>query len=267
MENVNLEGTIPMEEQNTESVTEEPAAQAEPEPAVEPTADTEQQSGEDGAEPAEPDGQSPFLTVQFNHAHRDMTREEAVSFAQKGLLYDKISPTFSKLDYLAAQSGITVNQMADALMDAAENTQKQKLIAQFGDDEETIEEMMAFYQSRNKDKYDKFLADRAREEEAAFQAARTQRESSLSDQFLALQKEFPEIQTFAQVPEGVKRLAAEGKMELTAAYLLHRHQESKRIAAAAESSAAQSKTSTGSAISEEMAGSAAVDAFIRGVRQ
>ena len=268
MENVNPESTTSMEEQTTiEPVTEETAQETAPEETVQGNEETEQNTEQPVEESSmvPPEPELPFLSVRYNHEKRDMTREQAVEFTQKGLLYDKISPIYNKLDYLAAQNDMTASEMIQSLLDTAERAQREELVDKFGEDEKMIDEMMEFYRSRTQEKYDKILADRSKAEEQAVQEAREQRETRLSEQFLELQKEFPEIKEFSELPENVKQIAAQGKMELTAAYLLHKHRESKRIAAAEQSAAIQSKASTGTVQSEEIADSASVDAFIRGV--
>ncbi len=266
MEEVNLAGATPMEEQTTEPAAEDVAAAPPPEDAAAETEAAEQQNTEDTETPDEPAGEAPFLSVQFNHENRDMTREQAVEFAQKGLMYEKISPIYHKLDYLAAQQSTNVGALVDALVSAAEDAYKQSLTEKFGDDAQLVEDLMALYHSRNQEKYNKLLADREKTAAKAAQEARAQREHRLTGQFMALQKECPEIKNVSDLPKEVVRLAAEGKNDLTAAYLLHKHRQEQKIAAATAKAAAQSKQSTGSVQSAENTEAAAVDAFIRGVR-
>ena len=263
MENVNPESTISTEEQATNETAVEQAEEQTAPQAVQPqTKGAEQQSEEGASRSAEP-----FLSVQFNHKSREMTREQAIEFAQKGLLYDKLTPIYNQLDYLAAQSDTTVGEYVKQLLKTAEDGHRQSLAEKFGDDEQTIEQLMELYRGRNADKYQKVVADRKKAEQEELENAKIKAELSLMEQFARLREEFPEITDISQLPKEAAELAANEKMELTAAYLLHRHRESKRIAEAAKTAAVQSKSSTGSAQSNEITGDIAMDAFIRGVRK
>lgn len=265
MEDVNLAGATPMEEQTNEPAATDTAEAPLPEDAPgEAEAAQQQKEQEDG--PAEPGEAVPFLSVQFNHQNRDMTKEQAVEFAQKGLLYEKIRPVYHKLDYLAAQQNTNVAALVDGLVSAAEAAYRQSLVQKFGDDAQVVEDLMTLYRSRNQEKYNRLLADREAADAQTAAAEQTAREGRLAEQFLALQKEFPEIKDFSALPKAVVRRAAEGKADLTAAYLLHRHRQEQKIAAAEARAAEQAKKSTGSVQSAEYTEAAAVDAFIRGVR-
>lgn len=265
MENVNPESTISMEEQTTT----EPAVT---EPA-EPTAPQEAEQSEVIAEqPTENEdvvevNDTPFISVKFRHENRDMTREEAIAFAQKGLLYDHINPIFNKLDYLAAQKDISVGELVTSLLEADENAHRQELIERYGEESKAVEELMELYRNKSGEKYQKVLADRQKAEAKAEQKANLDRQTSLAEQFAKLQEEVPEIATVKDIPQTVLSLADKNKIDLVSAYLLHKHREEKRIAAAEALAAQQSKTSTGSARSNETTGDTAVDAFIRGARQ
>lgn len=270
MEDVNLTGTTPAEEQtNTQADTDAAEAAAAAEETAQaasaaPEARTDTAGKETAAEPGDAD--APFLRVKFRHENRDMSKEETVAFAQKGLLYDKIQPIYHQLDYLAAQHGVTVKAFVENLVQSAENRYREELVERLGDDETVIEDMMQLFRDRQKEKYEKIVADRERAEEEEWSAARQQRENMLAEQFVALQKEFPEIAGIADLPKEAVRLAAEGKMDLTAAYLLHKHREAKKIAAAEEQAAEQSKASTGAAGSEEAPENAVMNALLKGIR-
>lgn len=263
MENVNPESTISTEEQ----ATNQPATEQTEEQTAPQTVQPQAMGAEQQSEEVESSSAEPFLSVQFNHKSREMTREQAIEFAQKGLLYDKLTPIYNQLDYLAAQSNTTVSEYVKQLLKRAEDGHRQSLAEKFGDDEQIIEELMEFYRSRNADKYQKVLADRKKAEQEALENAKTEARISLTEQFKRLRKEFPEITDISQLPKEAAELAANEKMELTAAYLLHRHREDRRIAEAAKRAAEQSKSSTGSAQSNEISGDIAMDAFIRGVRK
>ncbi|MBQ7288769.1 MAG: hypothetical protein IJW78_03460 [Clostridia bacterium] len=256
------ESTISTEGQNTESATEVAEVPSLPQEDTAQNDVTEQQEAEDAAVPEDEENAPPFLSVRFNHQNRDMTREEAIEFAQKGLLYEKNRPIYDKLDYLAAQQNTNISGLADGLEEAAERAYRDKLTEKLGEDTQLVDELMELYRQRSKDKYDRQLFERAKAE----QEAEERRKNSLSGQFDILQKEFPEIKSLEELPTAVLQIAERENTNLISAYLLHRHQENKRIAAAEARAAEQSKKTTGSVQSAENAEANAVDAFIRGVR-
>lgn len=249
MENANLEGTTPMEEQSTVTADAKEA----------PKEKEAENSGNDNNEAAN----GPFLCVRFNHEAREMTKEQAVEFAQKGLMYDKISPIYHKLDYLAAIKGKDAGALVDGLLSDEEQVYRGSLIEKFGEDGQLIEDLMTLYRGRNREKYEKMQKDEAR---GKSENALAQREERLTKQFRALQKEFPEIQSLNDLPKEVVQLANGGEGDLTAAYLLYCHRQEKRIARANKQAAEQSNQTTGSVNSNDNTDAAAFDAFIRGLK-
>ena len=265
MENVNPESTISMEEQTTtEPVLEEQTAPTAPQEANK----VDQQTGQVTEEKVtETTNDSPFISVKFRHENRDMTRDEAVTFAQKGLLYDQINPIFNKLDYLAAQKDISISELVDSLITADENAHRQELISRYGEESKAVDELMELYRNKNGEKYRKVLADRQRLEAESEQKSKLDKEKSLSEQFIKLQEEVPEITAVKDIPEAVLSLAEKNQIDLVSAFLLHKHREGKRILAAEKLAAEAAKTSTGTARSNENASDTMIDAFIRGARQ
>ncbi len=265
MENVNPENTISMEEQTTT----EPVLEESTEPTAPQEANTSDQQTGQATENEETVklNDSPFISVKFRHKNRDMTRDEAVTFAQKGLLYDQINPIFNMLDYLAAQKDISVSELVNSLITADENAHRQELIARYGEESKAVEELMELYRNKNGEKYQKVLADRQRAEAEAERNYKLDKETSLSEQFIKLQEEIPEITAVKDIPEAVLSLAEKNQIDLISAFLLHKHREEKRILAAEKLAAEAAKTSTGTARSNETAGDTMIDAFIRGARQ
>lgn len=64
-----------------------------------PQAETELTEAEEEKAPAEQG-----IRVRFNHQDRELTQEEAVTYAQKGMKYDNIAPMLDNLSYLADNS-------------------------------------------------------------------------------------------------------------------------------------------------------------------
>lgn len=67
-----------------------------------------------------------FLDIKYNGENKSLTREEAVTLAQKGMNYDKIagrlnelqnSPVMQSLNNLASRAGMTVEEYTDRLQE------------------------------------------------------------------------------------------------------------------------------------------------------
>ncbi len=234
VQNAELEDTIPQENQETpQDNSEENTPDTVPE-GQEGTEEESARSGNEGSEvAAEPEPEA-FLPVRYNHSDINLTREEATNWAQRGMFY------FDKLDFVAAQSNITVEQLLDNLLTSIDDAKLRELKDQFGEDEGMINDLMEVFHSKQKEKYEKAIADR----KSAAEEKSVNRNAQIAEEFNAMQADFPELKSVDDIPASV--LKAAQKIPLAYAYLLHTHKENQKIAAAKESAAAANKSSTGS---------------------
>lgn len=183
----------------------------------------------DGAQNADNNDLADFLEVKFNKEHRSLNRDEAVKYAQMGLNYERFEPLIAKLDYLAAVSGVTRAEYLERQLQANEDAVRQDLIDRFGNDEETIEQMMEFTKQKNQKAYDDLIAKMQADEKSAEESE----ESRIAGEFAELCEEFPELRDkgFKGLPNEVKKAAFSGE-KLFNAYLQHLHRESKNTNAA-----------------------------------
>jgi hypothetical protein len=232
----------------------------EPEEAVAESVETSTEDAHEGGannnEANESNEVAPFLEIKFNHESKGLTREEAVKFAQKGMHYEGM---YQNLERIADLKGVSVKELINGFETEQDEAYRQELAERFGDDEETIGIMMEHYQQGKQGKIDAAKNKRLQDEAAAEESINTR----LANEFIELQKEFPELKEFADLPESVRRAASEGK-DLTHAYLLHQHQENKKIAAAKASESKAAAQSTGS-LSASKAEDMSEDAFLKGL--
>ena len=74
------------------------------------------------------------LPVVFNKQDYHLTREEATTYAQKGMKFDTIEPMLQKLKTMASEHGMGVRELVDVLCDtAAQPTVEQRLAEEFCD--------------------------------------------------------------------------------------------------------------------------------------
>ena len=211
----------------------------------------------EGTQDSENGGQAPFLTVKYNHEEKGLNAEDAAMWAQKGMFYEARQEKFdtyeklhNKLDYLAALLDTTPDEFIDALSSAQEAAYCAELGERFGtDDESVIEDMMALHRNRQKDKYEKVIADRKAAAERAEQDKEAGLNTRLAEEFTAMKSDFPELVSFAALPEDVRRAAAEGA-SLEHAYLKHLRREAVKTQAARETAAHAAKSSVGSLTGE-----------------
>lgn len=238
-ENTVLENTTSQEPET--SVAEDVETTTKGAPEGEVNTNTANDSGNDSAgnavnETAAPP--VPFLEIKYNHESKGLTREEAATLAQKGMHYEGL---YQNLERIADLKGVTVKELINGFETEQDEAYRRELAEKFGNDEETINIMMEHYQAEKGKKIDAAKNKRLQDEATAEQNINTR----LANEFIELQKEFPELQEFADLPESVRRAAAEG-MDLTHAYLLHQHRENKKIAAAKASEEAAAAKSAGS---------------------
>lgn len=179
-----------------------------------------------------------FLETKFFKETKWLSKEEAKNFAEIGMRYEEVRES---LERAAALKGMSVEDFVNSFETEQDEAYRRELAERFGDDEETINIMMEHYQNGKQGKIDAAKNKRLQDEATAEQNINTR----LANEFIELQKEFPELQEFADLPESVRRAAAEGK-DLTHAYLLHQHRENKKIAAAKASEEAAAAKSAGS---------------------
>ncbi len=262
----NMEALKDTNEQGNQSA--EQAEIEQPEGATQP--EGEQNDGQ-GSENSEATEDAAFLPIRYNHEDMNLTRSEAVKYAQMGkLLSDSgldisaVKPIYSKLDYFAATQGMSPEELIDNLISRDEERHHQELVEKFGEDGEELEILMQAYRERQKDKYDKILKDRIESEQRAETEKIESNNSRLANEFIELKKEFPELTDITSVPEQVKRMAVTGNKDLLSCFLLFKHNEEKAIAAANKTAEDAKKAGTGSGASAGFTTDNAFDAFLRG---
>ncbi len=215
--------------------------------------DTSAQGGENTGTAEGDTPEAPYLEIKYNHEKKGLTRDEAITWAQKGMYYE------NSLERAAALKGVPVDEFLKNLETAEDEAYRQSLIEKFGNDEEVIGGMMELYEIRKQKALDSAKETKRLEAEAREQSANER----IAKEFTAMKKDFPELTEYSKLPEAVKQAASEG-MPLAYAYLLHQHTENQKINAAKNQAAAAEKHSAGtlgSADTPDMVG----DAFLKGI--
>ena len=216
--------------------------------------DTDGNGTEDnGTEPV-----APFLEIQYNHEKKGLSRDEAITLAQKGMHYQS---TYDSLERVATLKGQSVKEFLSGIETAQDDAYRQGLIEKFGDDNDTVEKMMELY-NINKQK----TLDNARENrKAAAEAEEQSINERLANEFVEMKNgDFPELTEFKDLPEEVKKAAFSG-LSLSHAYLKYMHNENKKIAAAKAQADTAAKKSTGSMASDKEDSNPQTSALLKGL--
>lgn len=184
-----------------------------------------------------------FLPVKFMREEKTLNREEAVKYAQMGMNYERFEPMISKLDYLAAVKGVSRDKYIEQQLQNLESDMRNEIIDKYGEDENTVNDMMEFQKQKHKKAYEAMLEKEKQDDKNTAESTETR----LAGEFAELVKEFPELEgkNFKDLPVAVKKAGFSGE-KLLNAYLLHKHTEGKKISAATAAQENAAKKSAGS---------------------
>lgn len=199
------------------------------------------------------------VPIRFNHERRDLSVEEAASYAQKGLAAE---PVMSKLRYIAATQNKSVGQVVDGILSEYEQSRIDKIVKRVGGDMDLANELIA----AQKQKDQKALGDMIAAQQIAQQQEAADENKRLADGFLQLQKEFPQISEIGKVPRSVISDAIDKNISLLDSYLRFLHSENRRIEEAKATQEAAARAAVGSQKSPDTRHiSAEIEALIRGI--
>ena len=232
-ENIALESTTSTEQGTDESVNAQDAETAMP------SEDTVPKDGADaiGSDSTSAEAEAPFLEIKYNHQKKGLTKDEAITLAQKGMHYEG---AYKALERIATLEGKTIDEYLASAEQSRDDAYRQRLEERFGDDTETIDKMMELYSIKK----EKTLASAQEDAKKAKEKAEQSENERIANEFVKMKDDFPELTDFASLPDAVKRAAAEG-MPLPYAYLQYQHKEAKKIEDAQKAQSEASKKSTG----------------------
>lgn len=201
---------------------------------------------------ASPADNGEVIRVRYNHEDRQLSREEAAVYAQKGLKFDALAgqlgeDTLRRLPGLAARlreldgtGQRTLPELIDALAEAAGRQRLAALTAECGGNEKAAQRLLELERAQRGE------APASGKPETVRTAAPAQGlEERLADEFLALRQAVPEITDFREVPAAAVELAVSGGIPLLDAYLRIRYEEQRRAEEARKAAQAAAAASAG----------------------
>lgn len=231
-------------------------------PTTEPQTDTtpEADGGEENPQPPV----EPFLTAKFNHKAVDLTREQTLAYAQKGMKYDEERPMMEDLALLAAAAGKSTAEYIQTLKDQDAALLWEDKLRITGGDADAAEILMQVELAKRREA----LNLRARQEQEAADAAEKSTLDRLAGELVELKELVPELADWDAIPQAVKEDAIKNNRNLTDAYLRYMHREGKNIEQNRAAQAAAAAATVGSQADKPPAGETdpAIMAFRRAVR-
>lgn len=222
-----------------------PEAPAEEAAAADTTAQADENGGEEAAA-GEPEGEAPApaftVPVKYNKQYRELTPDEASTYAQKGMKYEALEPYLTKLRFMGRQSGQSLEKMLEGMYQAGEDLARKKILDEAGGNQALADRLMEARQVKNKAAFDAMMAD----DKKAAESEITGNNQRLAAEFKDLHAEFPAIAKIEDVPQSVIKSALRSGRDLLSEYLRYQHAESKRVKQAETQKAAAAKASAGS---------------------
>ena len=247
VQNTEMQDAIPAEQEQPEEASAEDTAVTTPDGQSGTEDETTRDEGTEVTPPLESDNNAtqpvaPFLSVQYNHEDRPLSREETVDLVQIGMHHKALH---QKLDYAASLSGTDVNTLIDRIIKAPEEAHRKHLEELYGEGTEDVEIGMEIFRKKQGDTYNQIVADRESAAKAATEQQEKTTQSRLAEEYIELKKEIPDAPEYAQLPDAVIVEAASGKRDLMSCYLRYLHRENQNIAAAQSAQQEAAKASAG----------------------
>lgn len=201
---------------------------------------------------ASPADNGEVIRVRYNHEDRQLSREEAAVYAQKGLKFDALAgqlgeDTLRRLPGLAARlreldgtGQHTLPELIDALAEAAGRQRLAALTAECGGNEKAAQRLLELERAQRGE-----APVPGKPETVRTAAPDRGLEERLADEFLVLRQAVPEITDFREVPADAVELAVTGGIPLLDAYLRIQYGEQRRAEEARKAAQAAAAASAG----------------------
>lgn len=229
-------------------------------PAAAQQTDTTPEATGDEGNPQTP--VEPFLTARFNHKDVDLTREQTLAYAQKGMKYDEERPMMEDVALMAASQGKTPAEFIRDLKRVDEQRVREDKLRITGGDADAAEILVQAELAKRREA----LNLRAQQEQEAAQTAQKAMDDRLAGELMELRELCPDVAEWNDLPRSVQEDAIKNGRNLTDAYLRYMHREGKNIEQNRAAQAAAAAASVGSQADKPTGGDPAIEAMIRAVR-
>ena len=209
------------------------------------------------AETAEPtttteteEAPAPFMTVKYNGAEQGLSQDEAITYAQKGMNYDKVygqleqmrnDPVRRAFEEQAARAGLSLNEYADRLEQFQRESAINRLANDFMNENPDATEDIArkFAEAQ----YQSSLAQKEQERAQYLEQEEQNKQEWALSQIDAFQRAYPDVD-IRTLPQDVIDEINAGE-SLLSAYRAHENREMKDTITALRQNRYNEATSTG----------------------
>lgn len=139
----------------------------------------------------------PNVTLKFNKEILEVPYDEAVTLAQKGLKFDKISPELERIKNLAGKKGMSIGDFLSEIENSETAARREQLLESSGGNEELTEHILKL------------------EEQSKIK----------NDSLESLKREFPQIKSSEDLPDEVLEQLDLVGGNMLSAYLLYLHRQ------------------------------------------
>lgn len=192
----------------------------------------------DSAAGGNADGAPNGVRVRFNHTERQLSEQEAITYAQKGMKWESFQQDYDRLRFLAEGAGKTVSELIAHLMEQDREAELQAVLEKCGD-RETAQQLVDLRRNQRQARFQT-------EQQVQQTEARQRQNERLADGYHALKKAMPTAPSFDELPEEVIRTAVQQDISLYDAYLRFTYAQQQKIAAAQAQRERSAAASTGS---------------------
>ena len=189
------------------------------------SAEETQEESEDGENETDEESTESDEIINFGDGV-EFSRSEALKLINQGQKFNENAENLELLDMIAAASskadGINYSDVSEfvvSLKSAIDDSLYQECLNDTDGDEEIAKELFEARKAKRDKHYSEILANRQAQREEK-NKEKTQR---VADEFLDLQKEFPEFASYADLPKEVKEYAQKNDVSLLSAKLLIDH--------------------------------------------
>lgn len=229
----------------------------------------ETKSEEPTAETTTEAAAEPFMKVKYNGAEQGLSQEEAITYAQKGMNYDKIygqleqlrnDPTRQVFEAQAQRAGLSLSEYAERLNQFQAESEKTQIANDFKRKNPDVTDEVARQYAEAQ--YQSTAMKKQAEQAQATQKAEQDRQQEAIAQIEAFQKEYPDVD-IRNLPTDVVDSINAGET-LLSAYRAHENREMRKTIEALRQNKANESVATGG-LSQNTASTDGGDPFLAGL--
>ena len=217
----------------------------------------------------EPAVEAPFMTVKYNGAEQGLSQDEAITYAQKGMNYDKVYGQLEQLrndpirrvfEEQAQRAGLSLNEYAERLGQFQKESAINRIANAFMDENPDATEDIA--RKYAEAQYNSTLAQERQTQADSIAQEEAQKQQWAYAQIEAFQRAYPDVDIRTLPADVIDDINA-GE-SLLSAYRAHENKEMKNTIATLRQNKSNESVATGN-LSDNSSSEAGGDPFLQGL--